>query len=60
VITTTPKSKPKPSAQTKFMLEAMEEQVKRDLTRWEQLQERVDLICSRLKAQDATHMKMSA
>jgi hypothetical protein len=56
----TPKSNPKPSVLMKFMLDAMEEQTKKDSACWEQLQERVDLICSKLKAQDVAQMKMSA
>jgi hypothetical protein len=46
----TPKSNPKPSVLMKFMLDAMEEQTKKDSACWEQLQERVDLIYSKLKA----------
>jgi hypothetical protein len=56
----TSKSNPKPSVQMKFMLDAMEEQTKKDSACWEQLQERVDHICSKLKAQDAAQVKMSA
>jgi hypothetical protein len=37
VITTVLKSKPKPSVQSKFMLDAMEEQAKKDSVRLEHL-----------------------
>jgi hypothetical protein len=60
VITTVLKSKPKPSVQSKFMLDAMEEQAKKDSVRLEHLQEHVDLICSKLEAHDAVQMKMAA
>jgi hypothetical protein len=49
VITPSPKGKAKPSIQTQFVLDAMESNAKKEEIRWEKMQERVNLLFSKLE-----------
>jgi hypothetical protein len=61
VTTTAPKSKAcvKPSQQTQFVLDALDSTEKREDQRWEKMQESIDLLFSKLEAQEETQGQMA-
>jgi hypothetical protein len=60
VTTTAPKAKPQPSAQTRFVLDAMESDAKREEARLEQIQKAVDLLVVKLEAHESVQHQMAA
>jgi hypothetical protein len=60
VITTAPKAKPKPSAQTRLVLDAMESDAKREEARFEQIQKAVELLVVKLEAQEEMQHQVAA
>jgi methyl-accepting chemotaxis protein len=54
------KSKAEPSVQTQFVLDAMAEAEQKMKLCLEKMQERIDLICSKLEAQDAVQQQITA
>jgi hypothetical protein len=60
VITTASKAKLKPSVQTRFVLDAMESNIKKEEARLEQIQKVVYLLVVKFKAQDVVQQRMVA
>jgi hypothetical protein len=60
VTTTTPKAKPKPSLQMKFVLDAMADEAKWDEERWLKMQQSLDILSSKVEAQGVSQHQMMA
>jgi hypothetical protein len=54
------KTKPKPSVQTKFLLDAMADEAKREEEWWLKMKQSLDVLLSKVEAQGASQYQMAA